>query len=392
MFNIGRKFKKEKNNKNMIKVQFGRPDITSKEINAVVKVLKNPILAHGPLSQKFEKLFAKYTGAKFATTVSSCTAGMHLFYLANNIKRGDEVIVTSQSHISTAHSISLTGAKPIFVDCNSYNGTIDTSKIEKKINKRTKAISLVHHLGNPADMNKVTEIAKNYKLLVLEDCATALGSKIYNKHVGNFGDAGVFSFYPIKHITTGEGGIIISNNKELINKINKLKAFGVNKSYLKRRIPGEYDADLLGLNYRMNEISSALGIEQIKRFPKFLSIRKKNFEYIMSKVKQKKNFEIVKFEDKNFHGSYYCLCLLIKDQKINRLDIINEFNKAGIGTSIYYPKPIPEMNYYKKKFGYSSKMFKNAEKFSYRSIALPIGTHVKKKDLNLIVNTINRIF
>ena len=375
----------------MIKVPFGRPDITNQEIKAVIKVLKNPILAHGPLSHEFEKLFAKFTGSKFATTVSSCTAGMHLFYLANNIKSGDEVIVTSQSHISTAHAISLTGAKPIFIDCNSLNGTIDISKIEKKITKKTKAISLVHHLGNPSNMRVVIRIAKKNNLLILEDCATALGARINNKHVGNFGDAGVFSFYPIKHITTGEGGIIISNNKKIIDKINMLKAFGVNKSYLKRRTPGEYDANLLGLNYRMNEISAAIGIEQIKRFPKFLAIRKKNYNYLVSKITKKKSFNIIKFENKPFYGSYYCLCVVINDSKINRLDIINKLNKEGVGTSIYYPKPIPEMSYYKKKYQYTSSEFKNAEKFSYRSIALPLGTHLTKKDLNLIVSSINKV-
>ncbi len=375
----------------MIKVPFGRPDISKVEINAVLKVLKNPILAHGPLSHKFEELFSKYTGSKFATTVSSCTAGMHLFYIAKNIKSGDEVLVTSQSHISTAHSISLTGATPIFVDCNSSNGTIDVDKIEKKITKKTKAISVVHHLGNPCDMIKITKIAKKYNLYILEDCATALGAKIGKKHVGNFGDVGVFSFYPIKHITTGEGGIIVSNNKKLIERINKLKAFGVNKSYLKRRIPGEYDADLLGLNYRMNEISAAMGIEQIKRFSKFLSIRKKNFNYIISNIKKKNSFNVVKFNNKPFYGSYYCLCLVINDKKLNRLEIINKLNKEGVGTSIYYPKPIPEMTYYRKKYHYKKSEFKNAEKFSYRSVALPLGTHLKQKDLNLIVNSINKV-
>jgi perosamine synthetase len=375
----------------MIKVPFGRPDITNREIKAVVKVLKNPILAHGPLAHKFEKLFAEYTGSKFATTVSSCTAGMHLFYLAQNIKNGDEVIVTSQSHISTAHSISLTGARPIFIDCNSTNGTIDISKIQKKITKRTKAISLVHHLGNPSDMNAIIKIAKNNNLLIIEDCATALGARIKNKHVGNFGNVGVFSFYPIKHITTGEGGMIISNDKKIIDKINMLKAFGINKSYLKRRVPGEYDASLLGLNYRMNEISAAIGIEQIKRFPKFLMIRKKNYNYLVSKIIKKKSFDIVKFENKPFYGSYYCLCIVLNEKSINRLEIINKLNNKGVGTSIYYPKPIPEMSYYKKKYGYSTSKFRNAEKFSYRSIALPLGTHLNKKDLNLIANCINKV-
>ncbi len=374
----------------MIKVPFGRPDITKQEIQAVVKVLKNPILAHGPLSNKFEELFAKFTGSRFATTVSSCTAGMHLFYLANKIKKGDEVIVTSQSHISTAHAISLTGARPIFVDCNSSNGTIDSTKIEERITKKTRAITLVHHLGNPAEMGTIMKIARKHKLLVLEDCATALGAKINKTHVGNFGNVGVFSFYPIKHITTGEGGIVISNDKKIIDKINILKAFGVNKSYLKRRVPGEYDANLLGLNYRMNEISAAIGIEQIKRFPKFLKIRKRNYNYLVSKISKKKTFDIIKFENKIFHGSYYCLCLVINEKKIDRLEIINKLNKQGVGTSIYYPKPIPEMLYYKKKFGYSSLKYKNAEKFSYRSIALPLGTHLQKKDLNLIAKSINK--
>ncbi len=375
----------------MITVPFGKPDITKKEIKSVIKVLKNPILAHGPLSKSFEKSFAKYTGSKYSTSVSSCTAGMHLFYLAKDIKQGDEVIVTSQSHISTAHAISLTGARPIFVDCNSFNGTIDVSKINKKISRRTKAIALVHHLGNPANMKDILKIAKKNNLLVLEDCATALGAKINNKHVGNFGNAGVFSFYPIKHITTGEGGIIISNDKKIIDKINMLKAFGVNKSYLKRKTPGEYDANFLGLNYRMNEISAAIGIEQLKRFPRFLEIRKKNFNYLLSKIKKKKNFDIVKFENKEFHGSYYCLCILINDKNINRLDVIKKLNTFGVGTSIYYPKPIPEMSYYKRKYGYSSYNFSNAEKFSYRSIALPLGTHLKKKDLNLIATSINKV-
>ena len=198
-------------------------------------------------------------------------------------------------------------------------------------------------------MGTIMKIARKYKLLVLEDCATALGAKINKTHVGNFGNVGVFSFYPIKHITTGEGGIVISNDKQIIDKINILKAFGVNKSYLKRRVPGEYDANLLGLNYRMNEISAAIGIEQIKRFPKFLNIRKRNYNYLVSKISKKKTFDIIKFENKIFHGSYYCLCLVINDKKIDRLEIINKLNKQGVGTSIYYPKPIPEMSYYKKK-------------------------------------------
>ncbi len=177
-----------------MKIPFGKPIINEKEIKSVNKVLSSGILVHGSETIKFENNFKKYTGAKYALSISSCTAGMHLYFFSINLKKGDEVIVSSQSHVATAHAIELTGAKPIFIDSDLETGNIDLNQIEKKITNKTKAISVVHYLGIPVDMEKLNKIARKYNLKVLEDCAISIGSTINGKHVGLFGDVGVLYF------------------------------------------------------------------------------------------------------------------------------------------------------------------------------------------------------
>ena len=201
----------------MPKIPFGKPIVNNREQKIIQRVLSSGKFVHGPKSKQFEDDFKKFTGARDAISVSSCTAGMHLFYLTLNIGKGDEIILPAQTHVATAHAIELVGAKPVFVDSVFPTGNVDVSKIEAKITKKTKAITIVHYLGNPVDMIKVKAIAKKYKLYLLEDCALALGAKIKGKHVGLFGDAGFFSFYPVKHITTAEGGMIILNTISYLN-------------------------------------------------------------------------------------------------------------------------------------------------------------------------------
>ena len=329
-----------------MKIQFGYPQIDNIEKKLVNKILSGPILAHGPYVKKFEEKFAKYTGAPYAISVSSCTAGMHLFFFCLGIKKGSEVIVSSQTHVATAHAIELNEAKPIFVDAEKNNGNIDTQKIVKAINSKTVAISINHLNGIPANMPEVMKISKKFKLKVLEDCATSLGAKIDNRHVGLFGDAGVFSFYPVKHITTGEGGMIITKDKKLAKKLRYAKAFGVDKSFSERKVNGLYNCISLGLNYRMNEISAALGVSQIKKFPKFLSLRKKNFLYFSSLISHNKNFRIVKPIKKNFENSFYALNIILKNKiRLYRNEIILMLKKKNIATSIYYPHPVPRLSY-----------------------------------------------
>ena len=344
---------------------------------------------HGKIS-RFENNFKFFTKSKFAVTVSSCTAGMHLFYFINGIKKGDEVILPAQTHVATAHAIELVGAKPIFVDSELQTGNLDISKIERLITKKTKAISIVHFLGIPVDMIAIKKIAKKYKLLLLEDCALALGSKVSKKHVGLFGDAGVFSFYPVKHITSAEGGMVITNNKKLAEKIKSVKAFGVDKNYNQRNFPGKYDVKELGFNYRMSEIHASIGVEQMKKLNFFLKQREKNFLYLFKALNKNKNFFIISNKNKKILSSNYCMSIILKKNNYNRTSIIKNLNKNGIGTSIYYPKPVPLMSYYKKKYNYKNSEFKNALKISERSISFPVGPHLKKSDLNSMIKKINK--
>lgn len=375
----------------MKNIPFGKPIINHGEFRAVNKVLKSGKYVHGKKSIEFENNFKFFTKSKFAVTVSSCTAGMHLFYFINGIKKGDEVILPAQTHVATAHAIELVGAKPIFVDSELQTGNINISKIERLITKKTKAISIVHFLGIPVDMIEIKKIAKKYKLLLLEDCALALGSKVKKKHVGLFGDAGVFSFYPVKHITSAEGGMVITNNKKLAEKIKSVKAFGVDKNYNQRNFPGKYDVKELGFNYRMSEIHASIGVEQMKKLNFFLKQREKNFFYLFKALSKNEHFYVISNKNKKILSSNYCMSIILKKNNSNRTSIIKNLNKNGIGTSIYYPKPVPLMSYYKKKYNYKNSEFINALKISERSISFPVGPHLKKSDLNLMIKKINEI-
>lgn len=369
----------------MLKIPFAKPIINQQEQQIVRKVLKSGKFVHGPISTKFENEFKKFTGAANAITVSSCTAGMHLFYFTLNIGKGDEVIIPAQTHVATAHAVELTGAKPIFVDSEFPTGNIDIGKIEDQITKKTKAITVVHYLGNPVDMIKVSKLAKKHKLFLLEDCALALGARIGSKHVGLFGDAGFFSFYPVKHITTAEGGMIILNNNKLSKLLRKGKAFGYNKSLDQRSHPGIYNVDHLGFNYRMSEIHAAIGLVQLKKLKFFLKKRSENFKKLEQKLSKVKDIFVVPNLNNSIQGSYYCLSILLsKKLSKRRFDIINHLKSKGIGSSIYYPSPVPRLNYYKNKYNTSFSNYKIASEYSDKIICFPIGPHVAPKSLNYI--------
>mgnify|MGYP006091259347 FL=1 len=374
-----------------IKYPFGRPILGKSEVDIIKKVLDSNILVHGQTSLKFENIFKKFTKSKEAISVSSCTAGMHLTYLALGLGKGDEVIVPAQTHISTAHSVELTGAKAIFIDCELDTGNIKISEIERKINKKTKAIAIVHFLGIPVNITEIKKIAKKYNLFILEDCALAIGAKYNQKHVGTIGDVGVFSFYPVKHITTAEGGMIITNNKSFAKKLRLLRAFGVNKTFSERK-KGIYNCDYLGLNYRMSEIHASIGYIQMKKLNNFLKQRKKNFSLLEKKIRHNKNIRIIKSNKNSLVSSNYCLTAILKNKILKKRDeIMKKINQLGVGTSIYYPHPVPRMNYYKKKYGYQALKYRNAEIISDNSIAFSVAPHLKKDDISTISKIINNV-
>ena len=319
---------------------------------------------------------------------------MHLIYFALGYGPGDEVIVPAQTHLATAHAVELTGARPIFVDAEKNTGNIDIDAIESAINSKTKAIAVVHYLGVPVDMPKVIDIAAKHNLFVLEDCALAPGAKVDGIHVGLHGDAGVFSFYPVKHLTTAEGGMIILRDSDLAQKLKLLKAFGVNRNYGERKIPGMYDAEVLGFNYRMSEIHAAIGVEQIKKLPSFLVKRRENYNRLEEGLKNVSGVTVLPQPmDDRFCSSHYCLGMMLKKEIADKRPIFMEaLKKKGIGTSIYYPQPVPRMSYYRSKYGYNENRFVNAANISDCIIALPVGPHLKLSDMDYIENSIKEIW
>jgi len=370
-------------------IPFGRPIICEAEKNAVMNVLNGPILVHGPVAKKFEEKFADYTGSLHAVSVSSCTAALHLIYFDLGIGPGDEVIVPAQTHTATAHAVEFTGAKAIFVDAEIETGNIDIDQIEDAITDRTKAISVVHYLGMPVDMDKVDEISKKHHLQIIEDCALAIGTYYKGIHAGLLGDAGCFSFYPVKHMTTAEGGMMITKNKDIAERIGKKKAFGVNKVHSEREIPGVYDVNMLGYNYRMNEIQASIGIEQLKRMNGFLKKREENYKKLATGLKEIDEVSLFKSTHGDFKSSYYCLSVILKENLAdNRFELVNALKQRGVGTSVYYPKPVPHMTYYKEKYGHGLDSYPVASMISYRSIALPVGPHLDTEDMKYIINKI----
>jgi len=372
-------------------IPFGRPMIGEEEKSAVMEVLNDPILVHGPRSKEFENSFAAYTKAPHAVSVSSCTAALHLSYFYLKLKAGDEVIVPAQTHNATAHAVEFCGAKPVFVDAEIKTGNIDIDQIEPLITERTKAISIVHFLGMPVNMDRINEIAKKYGLFVVEDDALAIGTYYKGVHAGLLGDAGCFSFYPIKHMTTAEGGMLITRNEEIATGITRQRAFGVDRTQGERKIPGIYDVTMLGYNYRMNEIQAALGIEQVKRMNEFLKQRKLNYERLYDGLKEIDEISLFQPSHGDYQSSYYCLSILLNESLVEkRFEIVDYLKGHGVGTSVYYPHPVPHLTYYKEKYGYGEETYPVAAMISNGSIALPVGPHLNIEDMDYIIASISK--
>lgn len=375
----------------MRQIAFGRPMIGEEERAVVLDVLSGPILVHGPRATQFEADFAAYTDAPHAISVSSCTAGMQLVYFALGLGAGDEVIVPAQTHVATAHAVELTGAKPVFVDAEPETGNIDVAAIERAATARTKAIAVVHFLGMPVDMTPVVALARRRGWFVVEDCALALGTRLDGTHAGLFGDVGVFSFYPVKHITTAEGGMIITRDAKLAQALRLKKAFGVNRSHGERSVPGVYDVEALGFNYRMSEIHAALGITQLKKFDAFLAQRKANYMSLAQSLVGVRGICLLRSTGGRFESSYYCLSIVLEPPFVSRrVELVERLKADGIGTSVYYPHAVPHLAYYRGKYGFAADSFPVARSISDGSISLPVGPHLGEEDMRYIGGAVRR--
>jgi len=374
-------------------IPFARPWITQEERDAVLGVLGGDILTHGPQNHAFEAEFAAFTGGEsHCLAVSSCMAALHLTYWQLGIGAGDEVIVPAQTHVATAHAVEVVGAKAVFVDCLRETGNIDPSQLEALITPKTRAIGLVHFLGIPCEMDAIMDVANRHGLKVIEDCALAVGARYRGTHVGLIGDAGCFSFYPVKHMTTGDGGMFISRHADFTEQVKKARAFGVDRSFSERSIPGMYDVPTLGVNYRMSDINAALGRVQLKRIGEILSLRERHFRSLQSQLRDLPELRILDSQNPDAPNSYYCLSVVLRGALAGRrTEVIERLRGMGVGTSVYYPQPVPRMTYYREKYGYDPAAFPNATEISDESIALPVGPHLSDEDVDYIAAAVNRV-
>ena len=368
----------------MKEIKFSISNISNQDIKIVQKILKSGWLTHGKYTELFEKEFCKFTKTKYAVSVSSCTAGLHLSCIAAGFKRGDEVIVPAQTHTATAHAIEYTGAKVIFADIESFTGNIDVDEILKKITKKTKGIIIVHMAGYPCNTQRILKICKKKNLKIIEDCAHGLGTYIKKKHVGNFGISGSFSFYPTKQITTGEGGMVITNDLNFYKKIKNLKAFGIDKEIKDRKKQGDYDVKQLGLNYRMTDFQAALGYLQLKRYKKNLSRRHEIAKRYIKKLSNINGIELMPY-------SKDCSFFVFQVFSKRRDKILSIFKKKRIGSSVHYLNPVPKMTYYKKKYKLKIKDYFRANKYGLSNISLPMYPKLKNHEIDVICNLIKHI-
>lgn len=376
--------------------------VGEEEKNAVMKVLDSGMLASGPKVLEFEKLFAEYVGSKYAVTVNSGTAALQIALMAHGICKGDEVITSPFTFIATANSILFTGAKPIFADVEEDTFNIDPESIVDKITDKTVAILPVHLYGHPADMKSIKEIAEDHKLMIIEDACQAIGSKIDNKTVGgskSVGDneesrATCFSFYPTKNMTTTEGGMITINGNERVNNDENECSKHILEYYNKCKLIRSHGAgantryvhELLGYNFRMNDISAAIGIEQLKKLDGFNKKRQENARYMDSKLSDINGIIIPNVRDGYEHVFHQYTIRITEEYGMNRDSLVDILHRKNIGSGIHYPVAIYRQPLY-IELGYNDHL-KNVEIMSNEVVSLPIHPGVTNNDIDYIADVI----
>ena len=374
-------------------IPFGKPLIGHDEIQGVNQALTSGKLVHGPFTESFEREFAHRQQVTDAIAVSSCTAGLHLSLFCEGVGPGDFVAVPAMTHVATAHVVELLGAHPVFVDVSPDDGNIDTHALEDAASTfPLKAIMPVHYLGLPCRLDEISSIADRVGAVIIEDCALAVGATYDGIPMGSFGKSASFSFYPTKHMTSIEGGMVVTNDEALAHDLRKKRAFGYDKSVDQRTRPGHYDVDALGFNYRMNEVEAAVGLAQLADLNETLSVRKRNDSILREAALSCSQLTVFPDQQGSAQSSHYCFNIVLPgDGAIDRDSLQDRFSEAGIGTSIHYPRAIPLTKYYSSKYGYRVGSFPVAEWIAECTISLPVGAHVSEDDAHYIADTLVRV-
>ena len=368
-----------------MRIPLSRPDVTKKEIESVNEVLRTPYLSIGPKIKEFETKIAQYTGVKYAVAVNSGTSGLHLIVRALGIGEGDEVITTPFSFVASSNCILFERAKPVFVDIDSKTLNIDCSRVEEKIGDRTEAILAVDVFGQPAEWDRLQEIAKKHNLKLIEDSAEAIGAEYKGRKAGSFGDAAVFAFYPNKQMTTGEGGVVVTSEEKIARLCRSMRNQGRSEG------DGWLQHERLGYNYRISDINCALGIAQLERLDEILGRREKVAQMYNQRLKGLEGVKIP-YVSPSVKMSWFVYVVRLDDYYTleDRERVLEELKKRGIGCSNYFP-PIHLQPFYRKMFGYEEGDFPVTEKVSESTIALPFYNNLRKEEIDYVCQRLEEI-
>ncbi|WCF98146.1 UDP-4-amino-4,6-dideoxy-N-acetyl-beta-L-altrosamine transaminase [Porphyromonas gingivalis] len=368
-------------------IPYGRPLIEEDDMEAVIEVLKSDFISTGPKVTEFERLFADYVGAKYAVAVSSGTAALHCAYLAIDLLSEDEVITTPMSFIATSNAAIYCGARIKFADIQGDSLNVDTEYINKLITSSTKVIVPVHFAGRPCEMDKILEIAKQHNLYVIEDASHALGASYKGKKIGSIGDMTTFSFHPVKHITTGEGGMITTNDENIYHNLLKIRNHGIVKSHVPTN-KGEwyYEQQLLGYNYRLTDIQCALGISQLKKLDRWIKKRRELANYYNERLQLIEELEVPTM---NKEHAWHLYIIKVKDPR-HREKLFTFLRGKSIGVNVHYI-PIHMQPYY-QSIGYKKNTLPVAESVYEHIITLPLHPSMTLSEADYIINSIEDYF
>ena len=375
-------------------LSYGKQWIDEEDINTVVEVLKGEYLTTGPYVDAFERKVADYVGASYAVAVNSGTAGLHIAMYGCGIKAGDEVLVTPMTFAASSNAILYMGAIPVFVDIDDRTYNIDVNKIKEKITSKTKAIVAVDFTGQPADLDEIREIVNKYNLKFIEDAAHALGSEYKHKRVGSYADATVFSFHPVKPITTAEGGMVTTNNKEIYNRMVMYRTHGIvrNKEFLLDKNQGKwyYEQQALGFNYRLTDIQAALGSSQMNKIDSFIS-RRREIASIYNEAFKDEEGIVLPFqkEDRQSGWHLYIIKLNLSKLKASRKEIFEALQAENIGVNVHY-LPVYYHPYY-HQMGYNKGICPVAEKVYNSIITLPLFPKMNQKDIQDVIYAVKKV-
>jgi perosamine synthetase len=373
---------------------YGRQSVDEADIAAVAEVLRSDWLTTGPKVAEFEQAFAARVGAAHAVSFTSGTAALHAAAFAAGLKEGDEAITTPMTFAATANCILYQGATPVFSDVRRDTLNLDPEQIEKKISPKTKAILPVDYAGHPAELGPILEIAQRHGLVVIEDACHALGAEYDGRRVGSIADMTVFSFHPVKHITTGEGGMVATNNPQFAETLRRFRNHGISSDARQRQSAGQwhYEMVLLGFNYRLPDIVCALGIQQLKRLDANL-VRRREIAALYTAAFREVSGVIAPAVRPEANPAWHLFPIRLDLEKLtaDRAQIFRALRAENIGVNVHYI-PVHLHPYYRERFGYKGGEFSVAEDAYARLISLPMFHGMSDQDVKDVVAAVTKVF